>query len=402
MIEMVERKTVAPALNIPEIDILKVLGFFLVLAHHFWIFETAPLLAGFDQYYSGFGVNANRLQELSWASYLPDFPAHEAIYRLFNIVFSNGYQGVGLFLIISGFGLTLSSLRKKHLETWPYLLGRFERVYLPYLLIMLAMNLFYLVTRQNLSLSWDSLALISQGVRYSWFLFPLVQFYLFFPLLFLLVRSGAVRANTLMGGTIIASFLWSVTVLFVGYNFKLKLISDGVCPPFYFVLFRLAEPVYGMWFAFLFCYYRASFDRLVSLRMLPVYCVLYLAGSYCSLTESNLHLFGFVIPIGQSICNLLISASLFNILFIVSRRFLPWVRHLKAISRYGYEFYLVQSIPLAALPWIYKHLPPNPWNILPILLVILAVNLGIAIIAQSAIQIPCAVPTNRLRNGLIH
>jgi peptidoglycan/LPS O-acetylase OafA/YrhL len=363
--------------RIPELEIIKIIGFIMVIACHFWVFETSPSLVGKEN--ARLGPNAMVLSQFNLSEYLPHYPGHTALYRLFNVLLSNGYQGVGIFFIISGLGLTLSFLHKPRFETWPYLLARFERVYLPYLFVAICLNVFYILTKHKPTLDWDSLALLKEGVQFTWFLFPLVQFYVLFPVLFLVVRAQKVSANALLLWTLMACFLWSAAVLFVGYNFHPRLMDFGLCPPFRVVFFRLSEPVYGMWLAFLFYNNRASFERWMAPSRLPSYIVLYIFGCFLCLAESNLHIAGYTVPLGQSICNLLVSASLFNLLFILSRQIARQLQWLKSLAPYGYEFYLVQTASLMVLHNIYFRIPSTLSNIVPMLLLLVMFNFVLAI-----------------------
>lgn len=107
--------------------------------------------------------------------------------------------------------------------------------------------------------------------------------------------------------------------------------------------------------------------------------VVYLSGCGLSLAESNLHLGGYTWPLGQAVCNLLISVGLFNLLFVVGGAVHRRAPSVARFGRYSLEYYLLQSIPLAGLAWVLSRGGGQfgGWSVwLPI---VALVNLGLAI-----------------------
>jgi len=101
--------------------------------------------------------------------------------------------GVNLFLFLSGFGLTVSNL-KKNLSVWQFYKRRLIKLFIPLwpmLLIFFALDFFVL----NLSYSWEyigkaMLGIITRADLYNdinsplWYLTFIIGFYLLFPIFF--------------------------------------------------------------------------------------------------------------------------------------------------------------------------------------------------------------------------
>ena len=103
-----------------------------------------------------------------------------------------GGAGIHVFFFCSGFGLTLSQLRKP--QTYPeFLKRRFGKIYLPYMLIVIlsaAMPFLYTGSDRLLALLSHGLLFkmfipryISSFGAHFWFVSTIFQFYFVFPLL---------------------------------------------------------------------------------------------------------------------------------------------------------------------------------------------------------------------------
>ena len=133
---------------------------------------------------------------------------------------SFGGAGVHVFILVSGFGLYLSYL--SHPTTYAeFLKKRFLKVYLPYLLILPAFVIFYLIAKQ----SFDILTLTSHvflfkmfshtwdtSYAYSlWFISTIFQFYLFWPIILKLAEN---KKGLLL--SIVISLGWAALVGWLG------------------------------------------------------------------------------------------------------------------------------------------------------------------------------------------
>lgn len=385
---------------LPELELIKIVGFVMVLACHFWVQHALPALMGVTTRVPGMGIDASTPARIDLSAWFPTFTDHPVIYGAFNLLFGFGYQGVGVFFVLTGFGLTLSALKKPRFGPWAYLVGRFERVYLPYLFLLGAYTAFNWWQGGRSLLDLRALTLMDTGIPYAWFMLPLLQFYLLFPLLFLLVRSGRVTVNQLMAGALVANFLWAFVVLFAAYNFLPWLAIPGACPPKGFLLFRLAEPVLGMWLAHLYHHRRDQFEALFHPRRWPLFAGLYAIGCAFSLAETNFTWGRWLVPLGQSATNFLVAAGLFGVLLIGSRRVVAALGSFLPLSRYGFEFYLIQAIPLTGAAWLLPHLELTPLLLLGVLALLIVVNFTLAIAMQHFSQAVLAVTYYRLRQWL--
>lgn len=372
--------------TLPELELIKIIGFVMVVACHFWVIHALPRIFGLDSPPPGLGIDASTPSRIDLAAWFPAFPEHSGIYTVFNLVFGFGYQGVGVFFILTGFGLTLSALRKPRLDPWGYALARFERIYLPYLGLLAVVTAFTLLTTGRHHVDLRALVLMDTGIPYAWFLFPLLQFYVLFPFLFLLVHGRRVSATGLLTGAIAVNFAWAFAVLFAAYNFRPDLAEVGACAPKGLLPFRIAEPVFGMWLGFLYHQNRERFTEWLHPRRLGVFAATYVCGCCLSLAETTVNVGGWRVPLGQSVSNLLTAVGLFGLLFLLARAMRSAATRLLPLARYGFEFYLLQSIPLAGLAWVLPRIDSEPLGLLGLLSLVLAVNLALAALVHHGIQ----------------
>lgn len=156
-----------------------------------------------------------------------------------------GGAGVHVFILISGFGLYLSYLRKP-LDYEGFLRKRFVKVYLPYAVAVLLWGIWMTigddvfpiqeVLSHLLMYKMFSVELDTSLCYPYWFISTIIQFYLVWPLIVRLVRSR--------GGYLIAlaiSLSWSTIVGILGY--------EEMRPWGSFFLQYLWEFCLGMWLA---------------------------------------------------------------------------------------------------------------------------------------------------------
>jgi len=138
----------------------------------------------------------------------------------------NGYIGVDVFFVISGFVITkhiTSKLARKEFGLREFYVGRFKRLFLPLAVTVLVTIVFGLLLQSPRAFEetsftgFASLIGVSNGVihvqtgdyfaasafanalTHTWSLAVEEQFYLFFPLLFIVFRSTTQRALSLLG-----------------------------------------------------------------------------------------------------------------------------------------------------------------------------------------------------------
>lgn len=188
----------------------------------------------------------------------PIFRSRESLISLASIASSFGYQGVHVFLIASGFGLTVSFLGKgMKLPQW--YLRRARRI-LPMYWISLVVSIILQYSDMHLLPSWKLSRFTMDSILHAlglhvfvpeyfysinpavWYMGLLLQLYLFFPYLSkLIARCGPTRILAL-------SIVTTVIFRFLGVYW-----IDRFHPYFSFGAFfgcRLAEFVFGMSFAY--------------------------------------------------------------------------------------------------------------------------------------------------------
>ncbi len=135
-----------------------------------------------------------------------------------------GGTGVHTFILISGFGLYLSYLRKK-LSFFDFIKKRFTKIYLPYIFIvtisaLIALcipiyknSLYAYLGHVFLYKMFDGNIITSYGYQ-LWFISTIIQFYLIFNLLAYLKGKLSPRAFFMVG--IFTYFLWVMIVWLLG------------------------------------------------------------------------------------------------------------------------------------------------------------------------------------------
>jgi peptidoglycan/LPS O-acetylase OafA/YrhL len=186
------------------LDALKGVAILWVVAFHMYVRDL--IASGSDGQVSGFSLGSPSLgAELS--PFIDSFV---------NRVLSLGYQGVHLFLVASGFALTYVLAKQDDGANWlAWLKRRFARIIPLYWLAHLFFWTICLITQNwsRMPLGWPALASLFLvnwlGPRWQWYFYgpdawwfmrTLAQFYMIFPVLFMLLRRlGNVRFLVLAG-----------------------------------------------------------------------------------------------------------------------------------------------------------------------------------------------------------
>jgi len=188
-----------------------------------------------------------------------------------------GYQGAHLFLIASGFGLTLSFLRKGiHLRRW--YLRRAERILPMYwlsLVILLVLFLHFSDEPRSRILTAFILQVLGvhilvpaffHGFRINaphWFIGLLFQFYLVFPLLVKLFKRW--KPSQIFFLSVLVTVLCRLLGLYYLNQFHMRFSVGAV------FACRLAEFVFGMTFAYHIAAYPQSWINVLRRLAVPLY-----------------------------------------------------------------------------------------------------------------------------------
>ena len=340
-----------------ELDMMRGFAACWVVAVHFWYFNFLPPFFG----YSNFFEYAKAVGEASTIAKFFPLPFNSVgniVLDVLNIFFLLGYQGVHIFFILSGFGLVYSRILKPH-ESWSiFMRKKFFRIY-PTYWILLAVSLIIPRLRADLFYGyfdwwsfWRSWIILDKAIPFSWFMFPLIQFYLFFFVLFKLLHKYSIKQFLL------TSFLIKVTYtflfLFVGYNVFLPILGDPVYPG-YLAISRLFEFCLGMAMAKV---YASNPTLLINYLTKPVTIALAIIfeilGIMGCFQFSNPIFQGVYFPFGVSFYDAFLGFGIFVIVFNVCRLLINFseltTRFLTGISKISYELYLTQFIGLIVIP----------------------------------------------------
>ncbi len=389
-----------------ELDVVRALSALWVIAAHFWTLKFLPFFLGFSKYQRGTGINAADIQNFGFNQFFPLAFTNlgDTGFNFLNALCGLGYQAVHIFFVLSGFGLVYSRTSKLS-EPWlEFFRRRLLRLYPTFWILLTLWTLIsyglyrwfggWIQTEElmpsTFSISWLGFLLLNDGVPFSWFMFPILQFYFAFPFLFkLLKRYSAIHFLTI---TFLIKLSWTLFIIFYSYLRHDGLIGTPLCPG-YVAISRLFEFSLGMAAAKVYLEkpgrliaYLTNFRTLI----LAIGCEIF--GVLLSCTFVRLNFLNHNIPVGFAVSDALIGFGISVITFNLSRLILKLFKKLSKvllfISNLSYEFYLCQFIPLILVPNLFPLVVPrgNPGlaAILAILLYSLAV--GIGVIASLGLQ----------------
>lgn len=273
---------------------------------------------------------------------LHGYGAGDIVANLFRYVGWFGDQGVQLFLIVSGFGLTWGMLLRGATETIPVKEFYVRRLFRIYPLWWGAHILFFatwLFTGKGLPFIEINSILSFLGLRVTpasfyffspaWWYFALIlQLYLIFPLLWrMLQRWGAVRFFLIVAGI---SFIIRGAGLLIFTTYLDVWQRGGI-----FVT-RLPEFVFGMALAAtMFANREATEKRLVSLRMFISAVGIYAVGIVLSVDLLGMTLAPFLLGLGAFLV-------FYNLLARALVRFPGWVHRVgEWVGAHSYSLYLM-------------------------------------------------------------
>jgi peptidoglycan/LPS O-acetylase OafA/YrhL len=382
-----------------ELDMMRGFAACWVIGVHFWYFNFIPPFFGYSNFFEYLTV-VGPATTLAKFFPLPFNSVGNIVFDLLNIFFLLGYQGVHIFFILSGFGLAYSRILKPD-ENWiTFMRKKFFRLY-PTYWILFAVSWLIPRLRSDLFFGyfdwwsfWRSFILLDKAIPFSWFMFPLIQFYLCFFLIFKFLQKFSIKQFILTSFFI--KFTYTFLVLMLGYKYQsfpipiidadFFIIGDSAYPG-YLAISRLFEFCLGMAMAKV---YASNPTLLINYLTKPVTIVLAIIceilgimGSFKFLNE--IKFLGVVLPFGLSFYDAFIGFGLFVIVFNVCRNLISFsdltTRFLTGISKISYELYLTQFIGLIVIPKFFTVVvrgePPLLTASRAILLYILIIEIGI-------------------------
>jgi peptidoglycan/LPS O-acetylase OafA/YrhL len=340
-----------------ELDMMRGFAACWVVGVHFWSFNFLPPFFG----YSNFSEYLKVVGPAStFAKFfpLPFNSVGNIVFDLLNIFFLLGYQGVHIFFILSGFGLAYSRILKPD-ESWStFMIKKFFRLY-PTYWILLVVSLIIPWLRSALFYGyfgwwsfWRTWIILDKAIPFSWFMFPLIQFYLCFFLLFKLLQKYSLKQFIITSFFI--KFTYTFLVLMLGFNLFKPIIGDFGYPG-YLAISRLFEFCLGMAMAKV---YASNPTLLINYLTKPVTIaiaiIFEILGILGSFPFSNPTIVGVFLPFGLSFYDAFIGFGIFVILFNLCRKLINFseliTNFLTGTSHISYELYLTQFIGLNVQP----------------------------------------------------
>ncbi|MEG5065821.1 acyltransferase family protein [Microcoleus sp. B3-A4] len=341
-----------------ELDMMRGFAACWVVGVHFWYWNILPPFFGYRNFWEYINV-VGQASTLAKFFPLPFNSVGNIVFDLLNIFFLLGYQGVHIFFILSGFGLAYSRILKPD-ESWiTFMKKKFFRLY-PTYWILVAVCLMIPRLRADLFYGnfgwfawWKSLIFLDKAIPFSWFMLPLLQFYLCFFLIFKFLQKFSLLQFVWTSFFIKVTYTFLVLVL--GFNL-FRPILGNLAYPGYLAISRLFEFCLGMAMAKV---YASNPTLLINYLTKPttialaiIFETLGIMGSFKFLNE--IRFLGVKLPFGISFYDAFIGFGIFVIVFNICRnlinlsdlttRFLTW------ISQISYELYLTQFIGLIVIP----------------------------------------------------
>jgi peptidoglycan/LPS O-acetylase OafA/YrhL len=373
-----------------ELDMMRGFAACWVIGIHYWYFNVLPPFFGFSDFYEYKKV-MGQPRTFSKLFPLPFNSVGNIVFDLLNIFFFFGYQGVHIFFILSGFGLAYSRILKPD-ESWSiFIRKKIFRLY-PTYWILLAVSWIIPRLRSDLFFGyfdwwsfWRSFIVLDKAIPFSWFMFPLIQFYLCFFLLFKFLQKFSIKQFIFTSFFI--KFTYTFLVLMLAYNLFSPIIGH-LGYPGYLAISRLFEFCLGMAMAKV---YASNPTLLINYLTKPatialgiIFEILGIMGSLQNFLK-GIKFLGVVLPFGLSFCDAFIGFGIFVIVFNVCRNLINFsdltTRFLTGISHISYELYLTQFIGLIVIPNFFTVVVRGEPSLLTasraILLYILIIEIGI-------------------------
>lgn len=372
-----------------ELDMMRGFAACWVVGVHFWYYNVLPPFWG----YSNFLEYQKVLGQVSTMAKFFPLPFNSVgniVFDLLNIFFLLGYQGVHIFFILSGFGLAYSRILKPD-ESWKKFMGqRIFRLY-PTYWILLGVSLIIPRLRADLFYGnfawfawWKSLIVLDTAIPFSWFMFPLIQFYLCFFLIFKCLQKFSI--SQFLFTSLLIKVTYTFLVLVVGYNLFKPILGNGAYPG-YLAISRVFEFCLGMAMAKI---YANNPTLLINYLTKPVTIALAIICEILGIMggckfSNQISFLGIILPFGMSFYDAFIGFGIFVIIFNLCRKLIRFnnltTRFLTGISQISYELYLTQFIGLIVIPKFFTVAVRGEPSILTasraILLYILIIGIGI-------------------------
>ena len=271
-----------------------------------------------------------------------------------------GGAGIHIFFLWSGFGLTLSALRRP-LAWWEFLRKRAGKIYIPYILVVLisaALPFMYSGDDRLLAVTSHVFLFkmfvpaynISFGAQF-WFVSTIFQFYLVFHLL--------ERARNVLGSRKFLLICCGGSLIWMGFTALSGLYPERIWGSFF--LQYLWEFGFGMCLGD--AYHRQKLE-LSGLRVLPT----------AAVTVVSLLIYGLMALKGGALTafnDVFGAAAMSGICLLLYR--LPWLRPLFCrINGFSYELYLVHILIFELCEGLLgPHLPNVVWCIIALVMAVL-------------------------------
>jgi len=372
-----------------ELDMIRGFAACWVVAVHFWYFNFLPPFFGYSNFFE-YAKVVGSASTIAKFFPLPFNSAGNIVFDLLNIFFLLGAQGVHIFFILSGFGLAYSRILKSD-ESWSiFMRKKLFRLY-PTYWILLAVSVIIPRLRADLFYGyfdwwsfWRSFIILDKAIPFSWFMFPLIQFYFCFFLLFKCLQKFSIRQ--FLFTSFVIKVIYTFLVLTLSFNNVLKPILGDLSYPGYLAISRLFEFCLGMAMAKI---YASNPTILINYLTKPVTIaigiIFEILGIMGAFQFSNPKIFGVFFPFGLAFYNAFLGFGIFVIVFNVCRSLINFsdltTRFLTWISKISYELYLTQFIGLIVIPKFFTVVVRGEPSLLTasraILLYILIIEIGI-------------------------
>ncbi len=357
--------------RIPYLDYLRILAAIGVIACHLWAdlleFLTPKntilsLLKTQSSVCTGIRADGLFKCDLHNLILLSGKSLDNLLFDIANLIFGLGYQGVHIFLFLSGFGLTISSLNKlkkdNNIKWLTFLKKRFLRLYPSYWIILAL----YLIINYSLYKSFLGMiktyllgGIFLNTIPATWYIFIIMQLYLIFPFLFNLMNRLPLKNFIVITLMVKISASFIIILLSEFWFGKLIGFGDGALAPGNICLTRLFEFCFGMIVAKLYFEKNpsfVSFKWFTNKIILACAVISEILGLWLSSDKGNLVINGRILPLGLTVSDIFIGFGIVTIMINIISIFKYYLlkinqKFLSLVSNSTYEAYLFHGVLLS-------------------------------------------------------
>ena len=267
-----------------------------------------------------------------------------------------GYLAVCIFFVLTGYLSFVSAFNKEDFSIKKYYVDRLKHIYLPFIVVVFisifVIGLFPSINWVNLKPETNSVMFgynnfwqlnasldyfarhVDSPFMHFWYISILLQFELFFPLLFVLLKNVIKK----IGKTIPCVFLIILSIVSTIY-FVYSSFTQNIMFVYYNTFTRIFSILFGITLGYINCYYKKLIPiKDIKIQNIVFYSYLFVLVLLFFTIDSNSKVFSICMILVSIISCRLIEYSTINI----TDKMFKFDNIVKSLSKVSYEIYLVQ------------------------------------------------------------